>query len=79
MLGRLEFLESKKRYEEVFSIHARTDVYVYVDRIVCYKNGDFSEKPSSIRAYASYYCDKENKSKETKVHWIRRFNNNTEV
>lgn len=79
MLGRLEFLESKKRYEEVFSIHPPTDVYVYVDRIACYKNGDFSEKPSSIQAYAWYYWDKENKSKETKVHWIRRFNNNTEV
>lgn len=79
MLGRLEFLESKKRYEEVFSIHPPADVYVYVDRIACYKNGDFTEKPSSIQAYAWYYWDKENKSKETKVHWIRRFNNNTEV
>lgn len=79
MLGRLEFLESKKRYEEVFSIHPPTDVYVYVDRIACYKNGDFSEKPSFIQAYAWYYWDKENKSKETKVHWIRRFNSNTEV
>lgn len=79
MLGRLEFLESKKRYEEVFSIYPPTDIYVYVDRIACYKNGDFSEKPSSIQAYAWYYWDKENKHNETRCHWIRRYDNNIKV
>lgn len=79
MLGRLEFLESKKRYEKIFQDNPPTDVYIYVDRIACYKNGDFSETPSSIQAYAWYYWDKENKSKETKIHWIRRYDNNIEV
>ena len=79
MLGRLEFLESKKRYEKIFQDNPPTDVYIYVDRIACYKNGDFSEVPSSIQAYAWYYWDKQDKSKETKIHWIRRYNGNTEV
>ena len=72
MLGRLQFLEGVKRYESIFKENPPTDVWVYVDRIACYKNGDFSEKPNSIQAYAWFYWDKENKTKETKLHHIFR-------
>ena len=70
MLGRLKFVESQKRYEEIFKENPPTHIYAYVDRIACYKNGDFSIKPNSIEAYAWFYWDKNDKSKETKFNWI---------
>lgn len=70
MLGRLKFVESQKRYTEIFKDNPPTKIWAYVDRIACYKNGDFSEKPSSIEAYAWFYWDKANTSKETKFDWI---------
>ena len=52
MLGRLQFLEGKSRYENILKDNPPTDVYVYVDRIKCYKNGDTADKTSSAQAYA---------------------------
>lgn len=72
MLGRLQFLEGEKRYNEVLKDNPPTTVYIYVDRIACYKNGDFSIKPNSIQAYAWFYWDKYDDSKETKVKFLRR-------
>ena len=75
MLARLQFLEGQKRYEEILKDTPFTDMYVYVDRIACYKNGDFSTKPSSVQAYAWFYWDKTNPLKEgeePRIHWIRR-------
>lgn len=72
MLARLQFLEGKGRYENILSENPPTDVYVYVDRIKCYKNGDFSQTESSAQAYAWFYWDKTKEDKETKLHWIRR-------
>ena len=75
MLARLQFLEGQKRYEEILKDTPFTDMYVYVDRIACYKNGDFSTKPSSVQAYAWFYWDKTNPLKEgeePRVHWLRR-------
>ena len=75
MLARLQFLEGQKRYEEILKETPFTDMYVYVDRIACYKNGDFSTKPSSVQAYAWFYWDKTNPLKEgeePRVHWLRR-------
>ena len=75
MLARLQFLEGQKRYEEILKQTPFTDMYVYVDRIACYKNGDFSTKPSSVQAYAWFYWDKTNPLKEgeePRVHWLRR-------
>lgn len=70
MLGRLKFVEGQKRYAEIFKDNPPTKIWAYVDRIACYKNGDFSEKPSSIEAYAWFYWDKSDTSKETKFDWI---------
>ena len=58
MFGRLQFLEGESRYKNIFSIAPPTDVYVYVDRVASFKNGDTSIKPDSIQAYAWYYWDK---------------------
>lgn len=48
-----------------------TDVYQYVDRIQCWKNG---EKPtgSSAQAYCFLVWDKLDLDQPTRLHWIRR-------
>lgn len=77
MFGRLQFLEGKSRYENILKETPPTDVWVYVDRVACYKNGDFSLRPDSIQAYAWYYWDKEIMDEgnyNTNLHWIRRAN-----
>lgn len=72
MLGRLQFLEGQSRYENIFNDYPPTDIYVYVDRISCYKNGNDKEKMSSAQAYAWFYWDLENTDKKSEIHWIRR-------
>lgn len=73
MLGRLQFLEGEKRFENIFKECPPTDVYIYVDRIYCFKNGDLNQKMSSAQAYAWFYWDTQNIG-NTNVHWIRRNN-----
>ena len=58
MLGRLQFLEGQSRYENILKDYPPTDVYVYVDRISCDKNG--TEKMGAVQAYAWFYWDLEN-------------------
>lgn len=73
MLGRLQFLEGKGRYENILKDNPPTDVYVYVDRIKCYKNGDKSDNSSSAQAYAWFYWDLMKKDQIfPQLHWIRR-------
>lgn len=73
MLGRLQFLEGQGRYENILQNNPPTDVYVYVDRIKCYKNGDLSDNSSSAQAYAWFYWDLTDKDVEhPRLHWIRR-------
>lgn len=72
MLGRLQFLEGKSRYENILKDNPPTDVYVYVDRIKCYKNGNEKDTTSSAQAYAWFYWDKKEIIKTPKIHWIRK-------
>ena len=72
ILGRLQFLEGGKRYESIFKENPPTDIYVYVDRINCYKNGDFN-RGSGQQAYAWYYWDFTKKEQnKIETHFIRR-------
>ena len=71
-LCRLQFLEGEKRFENILSQCPPSDVYVYVDRIACYKNGNINEKMASAQAYAWFYWNFTNEYIDTKVHWIRR-------
>lgn len=77
MLGRLQFLEGEARYKNIFKLCPPTDVYVYVDRIACFRNGDLSIKPDSVQAYAWFVWNLEEENPETKIHWIRRNNKKT--
>lgn len=64
MLARLQFLEGKGRYENILKDNPPTDIYVYVDRIKCYKNGDESDNSSSAQAYAWFYWNLEYPAKK---------------
>ena len=73
MLGRLQFLEGQGRYENILQNNPPTDVYIYVDRIKCYKDGKVSNGASSAQAYAWFYWDLTNKDVDhPRLHWIRR-------
>lgn len=72
MFGRLQFLEGKGRYENILKDNPPSDVYVYVDRVACYKNGDTSAKVDKIQCYAWYWWDKIESSKGPQLHWIRK-------
>lgn len=76
MLARLQFLEGQSRYENILKDYPPSDIWVYVDRIKCYKNGDPSIPVGAVQAYAWYYWNLESEKQETKVHWIRRANKN---
>ena len=71
-LLRLQFIETQKRYEEIFSIFPPTEVYVYVDRINCAKNGEFSKYKNSAQAYAWFWWDILKQNKSSTLKWIRR-------
>ena len=70
MLARLQFLEGKGRYEKILKDNPPTDVYVYVDRIQCWKDG-IKPEGSSAQAYAWFVWDK-SKEPKCEVHWIRK-------
>lgn len=71
MFARLQCLESQRRYEKVFSKNPPSYIYIYVDRVNCWKNGINPER-SSVQSYAWYIWDKDCPHKEPIVRWIRR-------
>lgn len=73
MLGRLQFLEARGRYDNIFKDNPPSQVYCYIDRIKCYRNGDLSDTGSSAQAYAWFYWDLTGDLlKETTLDWISR-------
>lgn len=74
MLARLQFLEGEGRFENILQYNPPTDVYIYVDRIQCWKDG-LKPEGSSAQAYAWFVWNKEKNNEylvEPRVHWIRR-------
>lgn len=72
MLGRTQTLEGKDRYANVFKENPPTEIYQYVDRINCWKNGE-KPKTSSAQAYAWYVWNRNLQYKgATWLKWIRR-------
>ena len=74
MLARLQFLEGEGRFEKILQFNPPTDVYVYVDRIQCWKDG-LKPDGSSAQAYAWFVWNREKNNEylvEPRIHWIRR-------
>lgn len=72
MFLKLTFLEGKSRYKELFSKYPPKTVYVFSERIMCAKNGDFEGMKAgggSAVAYAWFVWEKGFTS-DTIVKWI---------
>ena len=71
VLCRMQVLEGEGRYKNIFINNPPSDIYQYVDRIQCWKNG---EEPtgSSAQGYCWVVWDKNNIPEYPRLHWIRR-------
>lgn len=73
LLGRMQFIEGSGRYENILKDNPFNEMYQYVDRIQCYKNGDESIKSSSVQGYAWFYWNQNLFPKSDPIiKWIRR-------
>lgn len=68
MFLKLQFLETKKRYDHIFKDKPLARVYVFVKRIRCFRNDVWNNDTSAV-AYAWFIWDKEY-SGETRIRWI---------
>ena len=71
MFLKIQFLEGKQRYRDLFSKCPPKKVYVFSERIMCAKNGDFESMKAgggSAVCYAWYVFEKNYKGK-TEVEW----------
>lgn len=71
VLARLQFLESVKRYEDIFKENPPSRIYVYVDRVSCARNGEFKKKMSQSMTYAWFVWDKHT-SEKGQLKFIRK-------
>ena len=72
MFLKLTFLEGKKRCDELFSKYPPKKIYVFSQRVLCAKNGDFEGMKAgggSAVAYAWYVWEK-GYTGDTVVKWI---------
>lgn len=72
MFLKLTFLEGKARYKELFSKYPPQKIYVFSERILCAKNGDFNKMidgGGSAIAYA-WFVWKKGYSGKTEIEWI---------
>ena len=72
MFLKLQFLEGKARYNEIFSKYPPKKVYVFSERVMCAKNGKFEEMKAgggSAVAYAWFVFEKGFKGL-TSIEWI---------
>lgn len=70
MLLKIQFLESKNRYEDLFSKYPPKYVYVFSERIQCQINGDFTRKMSSAMCYCWFVWLKGFRGEPT-IRWIK--------
>lgn len=75
VLSRMQLLEGESRYNNIFKDNPPNDIYTYVDRIACYKNGDTSVKANSVQAYSWLVWNRLTSPRTDKTsihHWLRR-------
>lgn len=75
VLCRTQALEGEGRYTKIFKENPPTDIYQYVDRIHCWKNGEKPET-TSAQAYCWLVWDKFDSPAYPRFHWIRRSDKN---
>lgn len=68
---RLQAMEGTHRYEDIWKDNPFNIVYVYIDRVNCWKNG---EKPTttSSQAYGWFVWDRQTAHTDPTVKWISR-------
>lgn len=67
-------LESKVRYEKLFKNNPPSKLYIYADRISCYKNNDTTLPQGAISYTIFMWTNKKEDGsfdKDTKIDWIR--------
>lgn len=69
MLFNIRFLESIRRYENLFKVFPPSTVYVFVRRIHCYPDGEEVKKGGSSVCYCWFVFDKEYDG-EPIIRWI---------
>jgi len=72
MFLKLTFLEGKSRFKELFSKYPPKNIYVFSERVMCAKNGNFQQMKDgggSAVAYAWYVWEKGFEGK-TQIQWI---------
>ena len=72
MFLKLQFLEGKSRFVELFSKYPPKAIYVFSERVMCAKNGEFEKMKAgggSAVAYAWYVWEKGYEGKTT-IEWI---------
>lgn len=69
IFARIQLLESKKRWERIWVDSSLKRVYVFVNRIRCFKNDDRDAVSSSAVCYCWFVWDKEYDG-EPVVDWI---------
>ena len=76
MFLKLTYLEGKDRYKRIFSICPPKNIYVFVNRVECYKNDIRADEPNNAICYAWFVWEKGYKDKP-KVSWIT--SNDTDI
>ena len=71
VLCRMQVLEGEGRYKNIFINNPPSDIYQYVDRIQCWKNGK-EPTGSSAQGYCWVIWDKNDIPEYPRLHWIRR-------
>lgn len=72
MFLKLTFLEGKSRFKDLFSKYPPKSIYVFSERVMCAKNGDFETMKAgggSAVAYAWFVWEKGWQGKTT-IDWI---------
>lgn len=72
MFLKLTFLEGKARYSELFSKYPPKKIYVFSQRVLCAKNGEFKEiKDGGVAAVAyAWYVWEKGFTGDTVIKWI---------
>ncbi len=75
LFARMQFAETQGRYKNIFKDNPPNKIYMYIDRVACAIDGDFSKAQSSSMAFAWFVWDKNdvNYGRNTEFKWIRRW------